>query len=665
MSRLKFFISISLITLGTYLWALSPEKDFQRAYATYKAGEWLKAIEELKGVYDYTSTEDKYRDRKGELLFMIADCYRRVSKPKNAQLWYEKAIEKEYKDPIVFLYLADMLKMSENYKDAEEYYKKYKELVPNDIRGEIGIQSCVNTRMWLKSPNGYQVENMKFFNTKEEDFCPSYSRSDYGEVYFTSTRPGNLSSKKSLITGSNPPDIFFSRLDRKDKWSDPVAIENIEINSVEEEGATCFTKNFSNMYFTSCKKEKNKTSGCKIMTSKFEGQGWSSPKALKLADDTTTVAHPAISTDELTLYFSSDLPGGFGDMDIWKVSRSSASEEWGKPENLGSAVNTPGKELYPYVHQDGTLYFSSNGHPGMGGLDMFKVGYDSNGQLIVENLRFPMNSNADDFGIVFQAETEKGFFSSSRTKKGDADIYSFVLPPLRFNISGIVVDEKMKKPLPGSKVKMISSEGTTSEFTTIDDGSFKFTLKPGTDYVFIASHEGFLNGKHRETTKGLDKSKEFKATLTLASIAKPIELPNILYDFGKWDLRPESMVALDKLVETLNDNPNITIELMSHTDSRGNDQANMDLSQKRAQSVVNYLIEKAISPDRLTAKGYGESKPKEVDDKVSSEFNFLKSGTVLTEQFISTLTADEQEFANQINRRTEFRVIRTDYIPMK
>ncbi len=664
MKPARFFATLLFVLIFSKVIG-SPEKDFQRAYATYTAGEWLSAIEELKSIYDYTTYEEKYKEKKGEILFMIGDCYRRISDAKKTQLWLKKAIEKEYKDPIVFLYLADALKMTEEYKEAEEYYKKYKELVPGDIRGENGVESCKLAQKWTKSPNGYQVENMKFFNSRAEDFCPSFSRADYGELYFTSTRKGNLTPKESDITGQNPPDIFFSRLDRKDKWSDPVSIENIEINSIDEEGATCFNNNFSTMYFTSCKKVKNKPNGCKIYTTQFQGQGWATPKALEIAEDSVTIAHPAISPDELTLYFASDLPGGMGDMDIWKVSRASASEDWGAPENVGAPVNTAGKELYPYVHPDGTLYFSSNSHIGLGGLDIFKVVKDAAGQMKIENLRYPMNSAGDDFGIVFQAENEKGFFSSVRNNRTDADIYSFTLPPLRFTASGVVVDEKTSKPLESSTVRLISSDGSTAEFKTIGDGSFKFTLKPGTDYVFIGSHEGFLNGKQRESTKGVDKSKEFKVTISLASIAKPIELPNIFYDFGKWDLRPESMVALDKLVETLNDNPNITIELMSHTDSRGSEQANVELSQKRAQSVVNFLIEKGIATDRLTAKGYGKSKPKEVDEKIVKDFTFLKLGTILDENFINTLTLDEQEFANQINRRTEFRVLRTDYIPQK
>jgi peptidoglycan-associated lipoprotein len=334
---------------------------------------------------------------------------------------------------------------------------------------------------------------------------------------------------------------------------------------------------------------------------------------------------------------------------------------------MGEDINTPGDEMFPYAHPDGTLYFSSDSHIGVGGLDIYKASPAESGRWTVENMRPPVNSSQDDFGITFEKEAERGFFSSSRKGRGNDEIYSFFLPPLKFNLTGIVRDEKTDKVLKETSVKSIGSDGITVEASTNEEGAFRFMLKPNTDYVFIASKRGYLNGKERETTKGLEKSNDFRTIIYLSPVDQVIELPNIYYDFGKWDLRPESMVALDKLVETLNDNPNITIELMSHTDSRGSTQDNELLSQKRAQSVVDYLISKSIAADRLQAKGYGESVPKVVDEKVAGENKFLTVGQVLNEEFINLLPAtnNEQEIAHQINRRTEFRVISTDYVPKK
>jgi peptidoglycan-associated lipoprotein len=411
---------------------------------------------------------------------------------------------------------------------------------------------------------------------------------------------------------------------------------------------------------------KNKNMGCQIFFSEAQGDDWGKSTAINIAEDSVVVAHPAISPDELTLYFTSDMAGGQGGKDIWKITRTAKGSEWSKPVNLGPQINTTGDEEFPYVHPDGTLYFSSNGLPGLGGLDIFKAKPQADGSWKVENMGYPINSNTDDFGITFQKDQEKGFLTSCRSQKGDADIYAFTLPPLRFTIVGVVKDEKTEQVLPDAMVKSISSDGITIDVKTDKNGTFRYPLKASTDYVFIASHDGYLNGKERQTTKGLDRSRDFKITILLSSTAKPIELPNILYDFAKWDLRPESMVALDKLVETLNDNPNITIELMSHTDARGSAADNMVLSQKRAQSVVDYLIQKGIDPERLQAKGYGKTVPKVVDKKLADQYSFLKVGLTLDEAYVNSLKdSDLQEIAYQINRRTEFKVLTTDYKPKK
>jgi peptidoglycan-associated lipoprotein len=278
----------------------------------------------------------------------------------------------------------------------------------------------------------------------------------------------------------------------------------------------------------------------------------------------------------------------------------------------------------------------------------------------------PVNSFADDFGIAFEDGNEKGIFSSTRKGKGNDDLYLFELPPLRFNVTGLVKDEKTGTPITGSVVQLIASDGSNLQAETGTGGDFKFALKANVDYIFLASKKGYLNGKEKETTKGQEKSRDFMVTILLTAIDVPIELPNILYDLDKWDLRPESMVALDKLIETLNDNPNVTIEIMSHTDTRNTEEYNMILSQKRAQSVVDYLVSKGIDLTRLSAKGYGKTSTKIVDAVIATQNPFLKVGTQLTEQFVNSLPNDEQkEIAHQINRRTEFKVLRTDYEPPK
>ncbi|MDR1666843.1 MAG: OmpA family protein [Bacteroidales bacterium] len=628
----------------------------RKANEEYVAGHYSAAADMLRKAYSSV----KAKDEQALILFRIGECYRQIAVPTRAESWYTKAINKGYQDPVVFLYLAEAKKMNQKYAEAKEEFKKYKEKAPDDQRGEDGIKSCDWALKWLENGNGYLVENMKFFNSRQADFSPVYASDDYNTVYFTSSREAASGKSVNAVTGESFTDLFVSRLDRKNVWSQPIPVDG-EINTEFDEGMCSFPSDYRTMYFTRCKNSKNKVHGCQILSTQLVSGVWSKARVIDMADDSIVVAHPAISPDDLTLYFVSDMPGGRGGKDIWKIARSSTADNWGAPENLGADINTAGDEMFPYVHADGTLYFSSNGHVGMGGLDIFKAKKEE-GRWTVENMGYPVNSHADDFGITFQNEEEQGFFSSNRTMRGDDDIYIFTLPPLYFTLTGMVVDEKNNKPLAGGTVKIISSDGITNEMPTGNDGTFKTNMKANTDYVFIASRKGYLNGKERETTKGVDRSKDFKITIPLASIENPIELTNIFYDFAKWDLRPESMVALDKLVEVLNDNPHITIELGSHTDSRGTAEDNQLLAQRRAQSVVDYLIEKGIAADRLTPKGYGEAQPKTVDEQLAKQYPFLRQGTRLTEEYILSLrNQNDQETAHQQNRRTDFRVLRTDY----
>ncbi|MEF8983241.1 MAG: OmpA family protein, partial [Bacteroidales bacterium] len=400
--------------------------------------------------------------------------------------------------------------------------------------------------------------------------------------------------------------------------------------------------------------------GCKILSTVKNNGEWRNAEALSLAADSLIAAHPSITDDGSTLYFVSNMPGGQGKVDIWKVNRK--DDEWGAPVNLGDNINTPGNEMFPFIHPDGTLYFSSDYHPGMGGLDIFKATPQDNGEYEIENMRYPINSTHDDFGITFEKEKEKGYFSSSR--EGDDKIYSFILPPLKFSIEGVVKNKKSEEPIQNAQVKLVGSDGMTMSSKTNEDGGFKFMLRPETDYVFVASKEKYLTNKENVSTTGLEESKVFEPELLLSSIEEPIELPNIFYDYDDWSLRSESKEALNQLVETLNDNPRVIIELRAHTDFRGEHAYNIELSTKRAQSVVNYLIDHGIDTERLRAKGYAATQPKVVDQNIAEEYDFLEEGTELTEEFIKNLeTEDQREIAHQINRRTEFKVIATDYEP--
>jgi peptidoglycan-associated lipoprotein len=369
------------------------------------------------------------------------------------------------------------------------------------------------------------------------------------------------------------------------------------------------------------------------------------------------------------LFFSSDLANGQGGKDLWVAIRKSAGEQFGKPLNLGPNINTPGDEMFPFLRNDTTLYFSSNGHPGMGGLDLFRSTL-VNGQWGPPiNMQYPMNSAGDDFSIVFNPEEDKGFFTSNRRGgRGSDDIYSFVNPPVLFTIQGIVKDDNTLQVVPGAVIKMVGSDGTSIEAKTDTRGIYSFNkaqVKPRTTYELLCVKDNYFNKKARETTVGLETSKDFTIDFTIEPIPdKPVVLPDILYDLAKWDLKPQYQDSLQGLIKTLDENETIIVELASHTDSRGSDESNDVLSQKRAESVVNYLIDRGIDPERLVAKGYGERVPRRLAKDVTKDGFSFTTGTLLTTTYIDSLASKpQQEAAHALNRRTEFRVLSKDYVP--
>lgn len=650
-------IHLAIIIAGLFMFSdtYSQSRRLAKAEQAYDAGEYYEAIDLYRNAYSRV----KDRDMRTELTFIIARCYMKVSDTRQAEAWFRRTVTRNHDDPEVYWYYAEALKMSEKYEEAIEQYEIYRELVPDDPRGETGIKSAELALNWIENPTSYEIEEAGFINSRLSDFSPAFASGDHTIVYFTSSRE-NDGNEQHGVTGEYFSNIYQSRQDRQGQWSAPAPLD--VVNSEFDEGTPSLSSDHAMMYFTSCKAVRGRNNGCQIYQTSRSGDQWNRPEVIDLAPDSLVAAHPAISPDDLTLYFVSDMPGGIGGKDIWKVTRNSLSSPWSNPVNLGPEINTFGDEVFPYVHPDGTLYFSSNGHPGMGGLDIFRATQTDDGDWKVENMGYPINSSADDFGIVFEGREEKGLFSSNRGRQNVDNIYTFYLPPLRFNVNGNVIDTDTEEIVSGSSVRMVGSDGTSIDVNTGDDGRFRFMLRPGVEYVLLASKNGYLTDKKSVTTIGYEQSKDFSVTIDIKSHEKPIELPNILYDFARWDLRPESRDALDYLVETLNNNPNITIELASHTDSRGGETHNLELSQKRAQSVVDYLIESGIAADRLKAVGYGKSRPRTVDENLPDHLSFIPEDTVLTEEFIESLPTEEQrEAAHQINRRTEFEVLSTDY----
>lgn len=661
--RITKFV-VAAIIAGLFSMSVSAQTDhFAIANKAFEGQEYYKAITLLKKAY----SKEKDKANKAEIIFKTAESYRYINDMRQAETWYRKALRIKYPENKVQLYYADALKANGKFEEAIVEYEKYAELAPDDPRGKNGAEACALAQKWVDNPSRYVVENVVQLNGKQMDFAPSYASRNHKQLYFTSSRSNASGNEIDGWTGQGFTDIFESTIDNKGKWSKPKPLP-ATINSVYNEGAAVMNNDFNQIIFTRCGVKKKVKMGCELYTANKSGSSWTEPEALPFFKEAqendsvqVTVGHPALSADGNILIFASDAEGGKGGRDLWRSDFDQEKKRWSKPVNLAS-VNTPGDEMYPFLHADGTLYFASNGHIGMGGLDIFMAEAQGDDWGNVTNMRSPINSSGDDFAIIFEKEQEKGYFTSNRDGgKGSDDIYSFLLPALKFTLCGTVIDYKTKKAINDATVSIVGTDGSSLETTTDSKGKYCFDLTPATSYVITAGKKDFyLNKTGKTTTVGFEEDKDLVHDFELDPINRVIDLPNIFYDLGKWDLRPESKVALDGLVETLNDNPTIIIELGSHTDTRGSDAANLSLSQKRAQSVVDYLIENDIAAERLVAKGYGETTPKVLDTQVGE---FAK-GSVINDAFIAKLATTElKEEAHQLNRRTEFKVLRNDYVP--
>jgi len=655
---MKVFNWIVILLVSLLIASCGASNMSRIAYTAKEIGEYTKAIDK----YRKANKKEKTREKRTEITFSIAECYRHLGQFEMAELYYRNAVRRNYSDPIALLWYAEMLRASQKYEEALENYRAYLEEVPGDQRALNGIESIKLTQQWIANPTRHIINPEKALCSRESDYSPAYVGGRDNEIIFTSTRKSATGKKKSNITGQKYADLFKSEYNvQKQKWEEPrLADQNLIINTVNEEGAAYLSSTGGQMLYTRCLYEKTQNMGSQIFSTSQVRGSWAEPTKISIFGDSILVAHPALSPDGNTLYFVSDNKGGEGGKDIWKAEKVKGS--FSKAINLGNKINTPGDEMFPYLRDNGELYFSSDYHNGMGGLDIFKATLNKDGIWEVENMGYPVNSPGDDFGIAFVPGKDQGLFSSNRKGSRSDDIYSFVVPPVIFEASGEVFNKETGNSIDGATVRIIGSDGTNLRMRA-QNGKFQVKLNSGTEYVFAAFKDGFLNDKVRSTTIGLTNSKDFHFELFLTPTGVPVKLNNINYEFGKYDLLPESIVALDSLVSLLQLNPTVTIELMAHTDYIGSDQFNFELSQKRAESVVSYLIGKGINPRRLVAKGYGETWPKTVTREIAAQYDFLKKGDELTESFIEKLpTAEQKDKACAINRRTEFRVLSTDFI---
>ena len=666
-------ILLSLLCLGldTELYAQrrNPAKNADLAFGRK---QYIEAADLYKKAYKKSKRDKVERAR---ISFQMGECYRLIGLSKRAEPYYSRVLKTDFPSthPEAYLSAAETFKTNEKYNDAIECYEAYIKAAPNDPRGPLGLESTSLIQEWTENPSRYELTELKKINSKSSDFGAMWTNNNFNEIIFTSGRNGATGGEKEDITGQNFTDFWTSKQDRKGDWSTPVlADEGENINTDGSDGASFMNANYTKLYFTRCHADEHRSNGCQIMVASKSGGSFSQARPIEIAtiDTLDIVGHPTLSGDELILYFSAERKGGFGGKDIWVSTRKSASEPFGRPFNLGENVNTAGDEVFPFLRNDTTLYFSSNGHGGMGGLDIFVVTIDTAGNWgKATNLKYPMNSTGDDFAICFHPTQEKGFVSSNRgNNRGIDNIYYFEEPQIHFTFSGTVKDENTMQYVSNATVRFVGSDGSVMSTRTNDKGYFNFSesqVNKNTTYDITIDKDNYFTLSATETTVGLEFSKDFVKEYALQPIPEePIMLPDILYDLGKWDLKPQFEDSLQGLIETLQVNPTITIELASHTDARDTDEHNDILSQKRAQSVVDYLIIRGIDPQRLTAKGYGERVPRTIQKDIVVRGYTFKAGTQLTEDFINKLPSNElREAAHQMNRRTEFRILSKDYVP--
>lgn len=634
------------------------ERSFKKGEKYLALGEYYDAAAQYKKAYSNTKPKDKVL--RGKYAAKMAYCYDRINFNQKAIAAYRNAIRYNADSILTHLAFAQALLKDGNYREAEAEYRLVLDSMPDNQLAKEGLKSAQTAKEVKAAGSQYIVKKMDIFNSRRADYSPMFCGDQYEQLFFTSTRNEAEGDELSGITGTKNGDIFFSQKDEKGKWERPQTITS-GLNTEFDEGACCFSPDQRTMYLTQCVSDPSYPRYATIATSNRADAAWGKAQKLEITRDTlSSFAHPAVSPDGEWLYFTSDMPGGKGGLDIWRVRIT--GHGLGGVENLGEPINTPGDEMFPTFRPNGDLYFSSNGHQGLGGLDIYIARLDKSGKkIVIEHPGYPLNSQGDDFGMTFEGAHNRGFFSSNRGDgRGWDHIYSFEKPEIIQTVTGWVYEMEGYE-LPAAQVYIVGNDGTNKKVSVKGDGSFTEVVEPGVDYVMLATCKGFLNHKEEISIKPTEVSEDHVLQFPLASIQVPVLIDNIFYDFDKYSLRKESETALDELVKLLEQNPNVTIELSAHCDYKGSDAYNKKLSQRRAETVVRYLIEKGIKTDRLTPVGYGKQKPKTIRKKLTEKYNWLKEGDVLTEDFIKKLDKEKQEICNQLNRRTEFIVLRTTY----
>jgi outer membrane protein OmpA-like peptidoglycan-associated protein len=527
---------------------------------------------------------------------------------------------------------------------AIPYFEKYLKVMPDDLVAQMLLASCNSTSERYRDTTLYDLEPII-----THGFENTFSAQEYEEgVVFNADKEASLSSRKNAWTGNSYLDLYYMEKDADGNWLNPEALKG-NINGPFHDGPASFVNDGKTVYFTRSnyvgrrlQANEEEESNLKIFKAELIDGKWKNITPFPYNNDDYSVGHPTITEDGKTMYFVSDMPGGSGGTDLYRSKLVNGT--WSKPENLGKDVNTGGNEMFPYIHEDGSLYFSSTAHNSMGGLDVFITYEHGDHWAYPENLNYPINTFADDFAFQLDDNGLNGFVSSSRTNKDG--MYEFTKNDPTFQLFGFAHIKGEKTPVEDVTVEITDAEtGEVIKMKSGPDGKFKLKLEPNKEYLLLCTKEGCFARTDNIVTKDLKYSHDFYADFLVEEIVidKPIVLENIYYDFDKSFIREDAAQELNKLVRLLNDNPSITIEMGSHTDARGSDNYNMILSDKRAMAAVEYLVSQGIKRTRLTWKGYGESKP----------VNECTNGVECNEE------------QHQDNRRTEFKVTEIKVIQIK
>ncbi|MDX9883972.1 MAG: OmpA family protein [Prolixibacteraceae bacterium] len=618
----------------------------------FERGEYYAALEKYKLV----SPKEKDTRKKAQLTLRMAEAYMAQGSYLQAAIWYKNAIRRGNNSANVRLSYGDALRAGEKPDELDLLLNELKKTNPDDPKLKNNIESLKLIRHWQKLPPIYLIENLKAPNSSGDELSAALLPGKTSHIMFSSSSENASGKDTSPVTGQKFADIFVAGYDSvRSRWLLPQLLgDSLKINTEAHESGITIDQEGKLVVFARATYINGQKMISRLYFCKKENEKWAAPEPIFFTNDGATYEDPSISADGKWLLFASDRVGGLGKTDIWKSEINDG--QFSEPVNLGGQINTPGRELGPYRKKNGHLYFSSDYHPGAGGLDIFRATVDLNGKWTVENMSTPVNSPADDFGIVFYDRGERGFFSSSRKGSRRTDLYSFYSPPRLFQCFGKVCNTETDSVIDNVNVRVVGTDGTSLLMKT-EKGKFRVDLKPETDYAIMVFKKGYLNAQAKISTRGLRDAFEFNLDFLQTPTDQPIAIDDIYYETGKWDLLPESLVSLDKLVEVLTINPDISVEIMSHTDDVGDAVFNMELSQKRADEVVRYLVRKGIAAGRLKAKGYGESLPLKVRLKTTRKYRFLKEGDILGIRYIEQLSSLQQDIARSLNRRTEFQVL--------